>query len=407
MTSALTPTGTAPLRHRDFRLLVTGTATSALGNAITPVALAFAVLDLGGSATELGLVVAEFSFVQVVTTLFGGVLGDRLPRRLLVQGTAFGSALVQATVATTLLTGVATVPLLTVLGAVGGFLSSLSRPSYMAMTRLTVPPEALARAVATRNLANTSASMAGYALAGVLVAAVGPGWAIAVDALTFTVAALCYRGLAIEEAPLDGPRAGLLADLGDGFREVFRHTWLWLMIVMAMVYHLLYGGAQDVLGPVVVGQGIGREAWGFTMGALMAGFVCGNLVALRWRPRRSLYAGGLVLCLTALFPLAMALSSRLEPILAAAFLHGLGLQLYDVFYDLAIQQHVPPEKLSRIYAIDIVGSFVVRPLGLALTGPVSEAVGYTRWLLVVGLAMLAIELLVLASRQVRHLERSA
>ena len=78
----------APLRHRNFRLLVTGTTVISLGNAITPVALAFAVLDLGGSATELGIVVAAFALAEVVTALFGGVLGDRLPRKLMMQGAA-------------------------------------------------------------------------------------------------------------------------------------------------------------------------------------------------------------------------------------------------------------------------------------------------------------------------------
>lgn len=394
---------TSPLRHRDFRLLVTGTASSALGNAITPVALAFAVLDLGGSATQLGLVVAAFSLVQVVTTLFGGVLGDRIPRRVLMQGTAAGNAVVQALVAGSLVAGFATIPLLIVLGAVSGFLSSLSRPSQMAMTRLTVPADVLPAAVATRNLLQTSASMAGYAAAGILVATVGPGWAVAIDAATFAVAATCFHRLRVVEAAPAGATS-MLADLGDGFREVFRHTWLWLNIAMATIYHLLYGGAQDVLGPVVVGEGIGREAWGFAMAALMAGFVVGNLVALRWRPRRSLYAGALLLCLTPLFPLAMALSEVLAVIVAAAFLHGLGLQLYDVFYDLAIQQHVPADKLSRVYSIDIVGSFVARPLGLALTGPIASALGFTDWLVVVALVMLAVEVLVLLSRQVRTME---
>ncbi len=79
-----------PLRFRDFRYLVGGTATSGLGNAITPIALAFAVLDLGGNASELGLVVAAFSLAEVVTLLFGGVLGDRVARQLMMQGSAIG-----------------------------------------------------------------------------------------------------------------------------------------------------------------------------------------------------------------------------------------------------------------------------------------------------------------------------
>ena len=394
------------LRHRDFRLLVAGSATSSLGNAITPIALAFAVLDLGGSAAQLGLVVAAFALAEVVTSLFGGVLGDRVPRKLMMEGSSAGSALTQAVMAATLVTGVATIPMLGVIGALNGCLASLSQPSSRAMTRLTVPEAELPSAVSVRALLQTGAQTVGYAVGGVLVAVVGSGWAIAVDAATYAVAALCFAALRVEQAPPATVRSTMLADLGEGAREVLAHTWLWLLIGQALLYHLFYGGAQGVLGPVVVGAGIGREAWGLAMATLMGGFVVGGLVCLRWRPRRALLAGTAMLSLTALFPFAMALSDQLLVVLVGAFLHGFGLQIFDVFWDLSIQQNVAPERLARVYAFDMVGSFVARPVGLALTGPVAAAVGFRPWLLVVGAVMGGSALLSLLSREVRGLLRS-
>lgn len=393
-----------PLRHRNFRLLVAGAGISSLGNAITPVALAFAVLDLGGSATDLGVVVALFAASEVVTTLLGGVLGDRVSRQLMMEGSAAGSALVEAVMALLLVTGAATIPVLTLLGMVVGVLSALNQPSSQAMTRLTVPAEDLPAAVAVRPLAQQLGMIVGAVLGGVLVAAAGPGWAVMVDAATFALAALCYARLRVPHAPAPGPRTSMLADLGEGAREVMRHTWLWLMIGQAMVYHLFYGGAQGVLGPIVVGERLGRSAWGFALGALMAGFVIGGLVCLRWRPRRALFAGAVLLTSTCLFPLAMALSDRLEVIALGALLHGVGLSIFSVFWDLSIQQRVPEDKLARVYSFDLVGSFVARPLGLALTGPVAQAVGLRAWLLVVALALAAVEIAALLSRDVRTLE---
>jgi predicted MFS family arabinose efflux permease len=393
------------LRHRDFRLLVAGTASSSLGNAITPVALAFAVLDLGGSASELGLVVAAFSLAEVVTVLFGGVLGDRLPRKLMMEGSAAGSALTQVFIATSLIAGFANIPVLAVVGALNGCLAALSQPSSRAMTRLVVPPEDLASAVAIRPLLQTSAATVGFTLGGVLVAVVGSGWAIGVDALTFAIAAACYSRMRVEQTLPEGPRASMLADLGDGAREVFAHPWLWLLIGQALIYHLFYGGAQTVLGPIVIGDEFGRSSWGLALGTLMAGFVAAGLVCLRWRPRRSLFIGTMLLSLTALFPIAMALSDHLWVVLLGAFLHGFGLQVFDVFWDLSIQQNIAPDKLARVYSFDLVGSFVAKPLGLALTGPVAVLVGYHEWLLVVGCAMGASSLLALASRDVRRLVR--
>ena len=394
-----------PLRHRNFRLLVAGTTTSSLGNAITPIALAFAVLDLGGSAAQLGLVVAAFALAEVVTVLFGGVLGDRVPRQLMLEGSAAACVVTQGFLAVMLVGGWAGIPLLAAVGVVNGCLGALDQPSSSAMTRMTVPEPLISAAVALRGLLQTSAGVVGFALGGVLVAAAGSGWAIAVDALTFAVAAYCFSRLDVPHTRPDAPRGSMLGDLGEGLREVLRHTWLWLLIGQALLYHLFFGGAQSVLGPIVVSRDFGRSAWGLALGALMVGFVVGGLLCLRWKPRRGLFVGTALLALTSLFPFAMAVGGALPLVLAGAFLHGFGLQVFDIQWQVSIQENVPDDKLARVYSFDAVGSFVARPLGLALTGPVAEAVGFGRWLVVVGAVMGGSSLLSLLSRDVRGLRR--
>ena len=101
----------------------------------------------------------------------------------------------------------------------------------------------------------------------------------------------------------------------------------------------------------------------------------------------------------------MAVSDQLVVVLIGAFLHGLGLEIFSVAWDLSIQQNIPEDRLARVYSFDIVGSFVARPLGLALTGPVAEAVGLRSWLVVVGCVMGGSSLLALLSADVRRLER--
>ncbi|MER6941868.1 MFS transporter, partial [Nocardioides sp. NPDC000441] len=133
----------SPLTHRNFRRLVTGTASSSLGNAITPIALAFAVLDLGGTVTQLGIVEAVFATCQVVTTLAGGVLGDRVSRKLMMEGTAAISAVVTGALAATVILGIATIPSIAVMGGLAGIVAALNQPSAMAMTKVVVPAEDL------------------------------------------------------------------------------------------------------------------------------------------------------------------------------------------------------------------------------------------------------------------------
>jgi hypothetical protein len=274
-----------------------------------------------------------------------------------------------------------------------------------------VPPADLATAVAGRRLCQNFAQVVGFAVAGVLVAAFGSGWAIAIDAATYAVAAVCFGLIRVAALPAPETRSSMLSDLGAGAAEVFRHTWLWLLIGQALLYHLFFGGVLGVLGPIVVGDGFGRAAWGWALAALMVGFIVGGLVSLRWRPRHGLYAGTALLSLTALFPFAMALEGhgygQLWPLLIGAFLHGFGLELFSVNWDLSIQQNVAEDKLARVYSFDLVGSFVARPLGLVLTGPVAAAVGFDRWLVVVGIVMGGSSLLALLSPSVRHLERSS
>ncbi len=398
-----------PLSHPPFRWLIAGTTISSLGNGIAPIALAFAVLDLGGSATDLGIVVGLYALADVAAVLFGGVLGDRLSRALLMQGSSYAAALAQGVAAVALIGEWGSIWLLAAVGMLNGALGALGGPSSSAITVQTVPAPTLRQAIAWRRLSQNLALILGSGLAGVLVAVAGSGWALCVDAATFAVAAVCFSRIRVPALTVS-PSQGMLREVGAGFREVMRHTWLWLLILQALLYHLFYGGAQGVLGPIVVGDALGRPAWGWALAAMMAGFVVGGLVMLRWRPRRALFVGTWFLALTACFPLAMAWGATGRPgalvvLLVGAFLHGFGLEIFSVGWDLSILQNVDPDKLSRVYSFDMIGSFIARPVGLALTGPLASLVGYRQWLAVVGAVILLSVAAGLLVPDVRRLQR--
>ncbi|MDI5943663.1 MFS transporter, partial [Micromonospora sp. DH15] len=137
----------APLRHRAFRWLAAGRMVNMLGNGVAPIALAFAVLDLTGSVRDLGLVVGVRSLMTVLFVLFGGVVADRIPRRLVLVGSNVLGAATQAAVAAVVLTGTATIPLLLALGAANGVVSALAQPASAAATPPTGPRSAVAAAL--------------------------------------------------------------------------------------------------------------------------------------------------------------------------------------------------------------------------------------------------------------------
>ena len=143
----------APLRLRQFRLLFAGELVSLLGTAVAPVALAFAVLDLTGSATDLGYVLAAGWLPQIVFILVGGVLGDRLPRTLVMVGANLLSAGAQAAAAVLLLTGHAQIWQLAVLQAVRGTATAIFFPAAQAVVPEVVETELLQPANAVLRLA--------------------------------------------------------------------------------------------------------------------------------------------------------------------------------------------------------------------------------------------------------------
>jgi MFS family permease len=398
------PVAEGPLRHQPFRWLLFGTTVNSLGNMIAPIAIAFAVLDLGGSPTQLGLVVGAYALADVVAVLWGGVLGDRLPRTVMMRGANTAAAVVQGLVALSLIGHWGSIWLLAVGGALNGALGSLAGPSSQAVTPQTVPQPLLRQAITMRRLSQNTAMIVGSGIAGLLVAWIGTGGALAVDATTFLIAAGSFSRVRVPAVPTP-PHGNPLAEARDGFREVMRHSWLWSLIAMALVYHLFYGGAQGVLGPIVVGDHIGRAAWGYALSAMMVGFVSGGLLSLVWKPRRALLVGELFLVLTICFPLAMAVSDNVWVVLAGAFLHGFGLEIFSVGWDLSIQENVPEHMLARVYSFDQLGSFIARPLGLAVTGPLASVVGERGWLLVVAGAMAVAEIAPLALRSLWLLER--
>jgi MFS family permease len=410
----------APLRHTPFRLLQAGRVINALGNAVAPIALAFAVLDLTGSPRDLGVVVGARTLVNVVFLLFGGVLADRLPRHLLMVGAGVAAAATQGAVAGLVLTGSATVPFLIALGACNGLFSALSMPASAALLPQTVPEDERQQANALSRLFLNATSIVGAAAGGVMVAAIGPGWGIAVDAATFLLAAVCFAFVRVAPlaaaAPADGPdgaeptpaavpgRRNIFTDLRTGWTEFISRTWLWVVVAGFCVANAAMSGSISVLGPVVADDTFGRKAWGFVLAAETAGMVLGAIVAMRIRVRRLLFLG--VVCTGAwMLPVfALGIVPVLWVLLVVTFVAGVSIEQFGIAWETTMQEHVPADKLARVYSYDMVGSFVAIPVGQVIAGPVAEAIGAEATLVgagvLVGLAVLGM----LSSRDVRHLQ---
>lgn len=395
----------APLREREFRLLFLGRGVSFVGNAIAPVALAFAVLHLTGSKTDLGLVLAARSIPQIVFLLIGGIWADRLPRHQVMVGSSVVSGLSQASIAVLLLSGQAQVWHLVVFGVVNGTSTAFFFPASQGIVPQTVPPALLQTANALLRLVLNASAIGGAALGGLLVAGFGPGTAIAIDAATFGLGALFIGAMRLP-ANLRLQGSSFLGELGTGWREFRSRTWLWVIVLQFAFVNAVYAGAFTVLGPVIAQTRLGgARDWGFIVAAQATGFVAGGLLGLRFRPRRMLVVATFGILLESGVTLALGVPLPLISIIATAFVAGVGIETFGIMWDTTMQQEIPGELLSRVYAYDMLGSLALMPIGLALAGPIADLVGTREALWGAGAIVILATLPVFAVRDVRRLER--
>jgi MFS family permease len=393
------------LRERQFRLLFTGQIVSLFGDALTGVALAFAVLDIG-SATDLGYVFAAKTIPLVGFLLVGGVFADRLPRRavmLVADVVRFGA---QGAVALLVLTHTAHIWEIVVLQAVSGTASAYFNPASTGLTPLTVSPERLQQANALRGLSMASTGIIGSAVSGALVAGVGPGWALAIDAATFLVSALYLAQLQLPPHVKIAAQS-FLGDLREGWHEFASRTWVWMIVLAASIGNMM-SSVLVVLGALVAKESLGGPgAWAAILAALGAGSLVGGLVSLRVRPRHPLFFGSSLLSLLALPTALLALRAPVVVIVAGALLAGGSNMIFNALWETALQQHIPPAALSRVSAYDWFGSLAFQPIGLVVAGPAAVAFGVSTTLWIATAGILAIALLTIATPSVRHLEAAA
>jgi len=385
---------------REFRLLFGAQAISVLGDRMVGIALAFAVLELGGSATEVGIVLAARTVPMVGSVLIGGVVADRVSRQRVMVAADLARVATQGLLAALLIAGEPPIWSLAVLGGLTGAATGFFNPAATGLLPAVVPPEQLQQANGLRATALSGGEIVGPALAGVLVATVGPGWALAIDAATFAVSAAFLIRVRLP-ARLAREPTSFVHDLRTGWVEFWRRSWVWSVVLAASFGNLVWA-SFSVLGPVIADRELGGAAvWGTVMAAMGIGALVGGVTAIRVRPRRPLVLSVLVLTLFALPPALLAAEAPTAVLAIGTFLAGAGLMLGISVYEATLQLRVPSDVLSRVSSYDWFFSLALQPVGLAIWGPIAAGIGIDEALwLAAGLLLTSI-LAPLAIREVR------
>lgn len=370
-----------------FRNLFAARFLTVLGNGIAPIALAFAVLDIGGSVSDLGVVVASRSIFNVLFLLLGGVLADRYSRSRVLVSSSLVAAVSQAIVAWSVLDGSATVIGLALLGALNGAAAGIALPASSALIPQTVPAQKLREANAFLQAGIYGGTVIGASLGGILISYVGPGWGLAIDALGFAAAAPLYSLIRVTRLDAGTSQSNILQDLKEGWKEFASRAWVWAIVVQFTIINAAFSGVMMVLGPVIADASFGRAHWGMIIASQSVGLIVGSSLALRWRPRRDLFIGVMLMSFCALPIFMLSQLAATSWLMAAFFMAGVTFGLFGVAWAQSLQTHIPPEKLARVYAYDAVGSFVAIPFGELIAGPLAIQYGTSNVLLVSAVAV--------------------
>jgi hypothetical protein len=371
-----------PLRTRDYRLLVIGAVVSLLGDGFFYVALAWQVYEISNMPTALSLVGVAWTLPMVVLLLIGGVFSDRFDRRRLMIGADLLRGAAIGTMAILSLGGVLELwhvaALILLVGTGDAFFNPASTaivPDVVADAQL---PAANALAGIYRPLVFR---LLGPALAGFVVAVVGPGAAFGVDALTFAISAVAIAAIRTRPVTMSVAKAGpreMVADVRAGLTFVRGQPWIWATLLSAMLSLLVFLGPVEVLLPFLVKNRLelGPESLGAIfaaggIGSILMAIAIGSLGQPRRRITVMYFSWSLGVAGMAIYGL---MTSLWQALLASLITHAM-FELGQVIWTTLLQQRVPRELLGRVSSLDWLVSTGLVPVSFALTGPVAAIVG--------------------------------
>jgi MFS family permease len=396
---------------RDFRLLLTDRLIAPASVGFSIVGVSFAVLKVTGSAADLSYVLAAQIAPSLVFALLGGVAADRFPPQRVIVAANLLMALGEGTFGLLALTS--SPPLWAMIGleAITGTGAAIFYPASQALLPRLVPREALQEASAISRLVMNVGQMAGAAIAGLLVAAAGAGWALVlcgigmISTIPMLLAIRGSRPVIGQEATGAGPDAAgrsMLAELREGWSEFRSHTWLWVIVAQFCVVMMAWYGAFSVLGPVVAREHLGGPAaWGAITAADAFGLIAGGLAALRFTPRRPMLFVVLTGGAVAISPLSLAMVLPLPAVCLASFGLGVFVEMMMVQWTVTMARNIPPDKLARVSSYDVLGSVMAMPAGALIAGPLGTAIGAARAQYAAAAVIVIASALALIPREVR------
>lgn len=393
---------TSPLHRSGFRWFFAGRLVSLLGSSMAPVALAFAVLDASHRPGDLGIVLAARMVPLLAFLLVGGAIADRRSRRAVLLAASLGAGVTQGTVAAVLLTGHYQLAVVAAVECANGILDAFTSPALRGVVPQLVERDQLRQANALLGSTRNATKIIGPSIAGLIVVVAGSGWAIAIDAASYLLAAAFLARVDLS-GTVAGRASSMLADIRAGWTTFRSIRWVWASTLSFALMNLVQTGTWQILGPSLTQQTSGTATWGFVLSARGVGLLVMSALLYRVVVRRFLALGQWASALGAVPLIALGAHLGAPWLIAAGFVAGLGSSVSGISWDTSLQEHIPAASLSRVASYDDLLSYIAIPVGQLAVGPLASAYGGFTVVTVAGLAYAAVAVLPLAFASVRTL----
>ena len=392
---------------RQYALIyLTGATLSYAGTALVPVAMSFAVLDAGHGASGLGLVLAAQS-VPIILLLLGGVAGDRWSRRSIMIGADLLRASVQTILAGGLIYGHASLTLMVLASVVIGIGNAFFQPASGGFLAEIVATERLGRMNGLLTMGNALAMVVGPALGGAVVAAIGPGWGIALDAGSYLASTACLMSIKppAKAPPSAAVRRSMRSQLFEAAQAIRQTRWLYLLLAQCAAINVLAYAPFNVIVPALLSRtSAGPGAWGMLLSGIGVGALLGAFACARRQPRRLLLGVEAAAIMLSIPMFLLALHTPFPIVVAGCVVFGIGAAMLSVLTITAIQREIARSMLSRTMAVVQLANMGLNPVGYVLAGPVMGVLGAPASLALSGLCVLARVAFLLSQPEIRRFE---
>lgn len=393
-----------PLGHRDFRALFSAVVLSIFAAGMWAVVMVYAVIAAGGGPLQLSLVAAANATGLLACAIPGGIVADRVSRRLIVRMVSLADFLAISSVVVVGAFGEVGIPQLTIVAFVLGAGAGFFFPAYSAILPRILPPGQLLAANGLEGAIRPALQQAaGPAAAGLILAALIPAQAAIVIALAHGAAFVILLFLRPEPAVAEHEEPStrsVLHDLREAVVFTVRTPWLLWTLLFATMWVLVVVGPEEVLLPFLTRERIGEDPrlFGFLLAVYGAGGVAGSIVVSSLPlPRRYLTAMNLVWGISTLPFIIVGITDQYWLLLASLFVVGFGFSYGNVIWGTLLQRRVPRHMLGRISSLDFFVSLALMPLSMAVAGPLAEVVPIQTIFIAAGILPLIFGLIAIAA----------